>query len=311
MTRRASNRWIHTTYLVYFKSDRQRESIRRMPRTSSFAALRSESVWSVATNAARQRSPNDDKVAAALAAYAPTHSFRRDLLFYCKLVNVLPHPKLLPLHPDEDENRGADRPNSNNSNTSDGHAPANVLYDLSEVEELSVKNWQLDAGNLAGLCFALPLCPRIHTLCLFNVMLDDHQLELVCHVMPTTQVQVLQLEWNAKASSTVDSTTDTLEEDADNEEHGEIQPIDHTLVYAKLLQEPSSLTFLSLRANGITSQGATAIASALKTNTVLRSLNLFQNDLRDEGALEIAHALPYNKSLQTLSLANNNLTGHA
>lgn len=134
-----------------------------MPRSSSSASLRYESVWSVATNAARQRLPSDDKVTTALAAYTPTHSFRRDLLFYCKLVNVLPHPKLLPLHPDEDENRGTDRP-SNNSSSSDSNTQANIQYDLSEVEELSVKNWQLDAGNLAGLCFALPQCPRIHTL---------------------------------------------------------------------------------------------------------------------------------------------------
>lgn len=145
-------------------------------------------------------------------------------------------------------------------------------------------------------------------------MLDDQQLEQVCQVVPTTQIQVLQLEWNAKAPSEVSNTTTALEHDANTQElssQEEVGSIDHTLAYAKLLQNASSLTFVSLRANGITAQGAIAIASALKTNTTLRSLNLYQNDLRDEGALEIALALPYNKSLQTLSLANNSLTGYA
>lgn len=124
-----------------------------MPHSSSTNTHR---VWSKDSNDARHVSEHEDaSVAAALAAYAPTHSFRRDLLAYCRMVKVTPHPRLIPMHPDEEENQGAD----NNV----GSANANI-YDLSESENVAIKNWRLDEGNCRGLCFALAFCPKIHSL---------------------------------------------------------------------------------------------------------------------------------------------------
>lgn len=123
-----------------------------MPRSSQANAHR---VWSKDSNDARHVSEQDDpSVAADLAAYTPTHSFRRDLLAYCRMVKVTPHPKLIPMHPDEEENEGAENAIRN--------ANANI-YDLSETENVAIRNWQLDQGNARGLCFALALCPKIHS----------------------------------------------------------------------------------------------------------------------------------------------------
>lgn len=104
-------------------------------------------VWAKDANDAQQQSAS---VAAALGAFAFSHNLRRDVLAYCKLVGVTPHPKLVPMHPDEDETLGAD-------------ASASV-YDVSDTESVTVKNWQLDRSNCQGLCFVLPECPKIHSL---------------------------------------------------------------------------------------------------------------------------------------------------
>lgn len=129
-----------------------------MPRSSSSSAASARRVWSKTDNDAQQASEQSPSVAAALAAYAFTRNFRRDLLAYCRLVGVTPHPKLLPTHPDEEENLGAETSGSGNSSSSSAN-----IYDLSDVESVAVKNWQLDRGNCEGLCFALPQCARIHS----------------------------------------------------------------------------------------------------------------------------------------------------
>jgi Ran GTPase-activating protein (RanGAP) involved in mRNA processing and transport len=84
---------------------------------------------------------------------------------------------------------------------------------------------------------------------------------------------------------------------------------DTTELFAQLLNEGSALVFLSLRANGVTSRGAVALARAVRHNKTLEALNLFQNSIGDAGARAFAHALPFNTSLKTLSLANNQLSG--
>lgn len=113
-------------------------------------------VWSAEGNAARALSEEDEAVASGLRAFVPTHSFRRDVLAYCALRDLVPHPKLLPLHADEEETQGADDAAASSAN-------ANV-YDLSDVDQVGVKNWQLDDGNCRALCFALPLATRLRSL---------------------------------------------------------------------------------------------------------------------------------------------------
>jgi hypothetical protein len=128
--------------------------IAKMPRaTSQPQHAPPKGVWSAEGNAARALSEEVEVVASGLRAFVPTHSFRRDLLAYCALRNLVPHPKLLPLHADEEEAQGADDPPAN----------ANV-YDLSEVDQVTVRNWQLDDGNCRALCFALPHATRLRSL---------------------------------------------------------------------------------------------------------------------------------------------------
>lgn len=309
-----------------------------MPRASAAGAA--HRVWARDTNDARQLSEQTPSVAAALAAYAPTHNFRRDVLAYCKVVGVTPHPKLVPMHPDEEENQGAESSSSGSSSSAN-------LYDLTDVESVTVKNWQLDRGNCRALCFALPQCTKIHSLwcvcvlvamvvaapsalastktlslsanSLFNVMLDREQLELVCQTVPTTQVQALQLEWNVSDAESKRGDQDAASprpaspvgelaptSDASDSDSGKD---DYSAVFALLLCVSSPLVFLSLRSSGITSSGAVALASALRSNTTLQSLNLFQNCISDDGALALAHALPHNTALKSLSVANNAISG--
>lgn len=148
---------------------------------------------------------------------------------------------------------------------------------------------------------------------LFNVMLDAQQIEVICEAIPKTQVQILQLEWNAsdqpdkgnQAAAPNIADTDVADTSTETPRGEE----DHSAVYAQLLGANSPVVFLSLRSNAITSDGATEIANALCSNTKLQSLNLFQNRIGDDGALAIAHALPQNGTLKTISVANNGITG--
>ncbi|KAG6946204.1 hypothetical protein JG688_00016170 [Phytophthora aleatoria] len=128
-----------------------------------------------------------------------------------------------------------------------------------------------------------------------------------------THVTALQLEWNsldsaevAKESSAFEGQKHELSMQEDLQSGGKE---DSSEMFAQLLSEGSALIFLSLRANGITSRGAVAIAKAVRHNKTLEALNLFQNSIGDAGARAFAHALPLNTTLKTLSLANNKISG--
>ncbi|KAL3660433.1 hypothetical protein V7S43_014586 [Phytophthora oleae] len=309
-------------------------------------------VWSVEANAQRQV-PVDDAVAKAIAALPPAHVFRRDLLAYCTLRNLIPHPQLLPLHPDEEERQGAA---SSETSTSSN------VYDVSEVEQLLVKHWQLDDGNFRAMCFALPFSLKIRSVCLFNVGLNKEQLQLLCSTIPKTHVTALQLEWNSITSSDVTSESTSTEANTSSVSISQSSGVasrppsapktalrppsagvtskqhhtthagdptkliedqklelrmqqelqageDSSEMFAQLISEGSELVFLSLRANGINSRGAVALAKAIRQNKTLEALNLFQNSIGDAGARAFAHALPFNTVLKTLSLANNKISG--
>ena len=67
-------------------------------------------------------------------------------------------------------------------------------------------------------------------------------------------------------------------------------------------QANRALTSLNLWRDAVGSEGAKALADALRVNTVLRSLDLKGNNIGDEGALAIADALRC-VDAQTLSAA--------
>ena len=60
-----------------------------------------------------------------------------------------------------------------------------------------------------------------------------------------------------------------------------------------------------MSSNAIGDSGATAIAGALKSNTVLTTLHLRGNDIGDSGAAAITEALKSNTALTTLDLSYN------
>ncbi|KAF8961354.1 hypothetical protein BGZ52_012405, partial [Haplosporangium bisporale] len=68
-----------------------------------------------------------------------------------------------------------------------------------------------------------------------------------------------------------------------------------------------NLTTLALSSNKIRSNGAQALAEALKTNSTLTILNLHDNSIRDNGAQALAEALKTNSTLTTLTLSINKI----
>lgn len=126
-----------------------------MPRPGR-SPLLPRGVWFSTVNDGRLEESNEP-------ALTPTGSFRRDVLDYCKLHDLVPHPKLLPLHADEEENIGADEPGNSGN-----------VYDLSEVDHVIVKHWALDVANCRALCFALPHAATLRSLWYCFVMSACH-----------------------------------------------------------------------------------------------------------------------------------------
>ncbi|KAL0226110.1 hypothetical protein P9112_013434 [Eukaryota sp. TZLM1-RC] len=69
-----------------------------------------------------------------------------------------------------------------------------------------------------------------------------------------------------------------------------------------------SITKLNLQFNKITSEGASALARALESNSTLTKLNLGDNKITSEGASALARALESNSTMTELNLGNNNIT---
>ncbi|CAF2569958.1 unnamed protein product [Rotaria sp. Silwood2] len=67
-------------------------------------------------------------------------------------------------------------------------------------------------------------------------------------------------------------------------------------------------TYLDLFNKGITSKGASIIASVLHNDTLLETLGLRNNLICDSGIQYLAHALATNSCLQRLDLNNNSIT---
>ncbi|KAL0226104.1 hypothetical protein P9112_013428 [Eukaryota sp. TZLM1-RC] len=77
---------------------------------------------------------------------------------------------------------------------------------------------------------------------------------------------------------------------------------------ARALESNSTLTELYLVSNNITSEGASALARALESNSTLTELYLVSNNITSEGASALARALESNSTLTELYLGHNNIT---
>ncbi|EQC41057.1 hypothetical protein, variant [Saprolegnia diclina VS20] len=233
-------------------------------------------VWSTTANDARGAFSMAE-LTEATSNHVATKSFRKDYLAYCKLMALVPHPKLLPNFDEEDKDC------------------LHQNYDESDVATITVRNWMLDMPSLLLMDLALQRATSVHTLILFNVSLTVPQLQFVCTQLPSTSLKTLHLEWNDVPPLNLDAPDTIIE--------------DHTVCFARLLAAPTQLTQLSLRANGISSEGAIALAGALRQNATLTQLNLFRNGIGDVGVEALAQALSENKTLQHLSVANNGVSG--
>ncbi|KAJ0399278.1 hypothetical protein P43SY_001862 [Pythium insidiosum] len=244
-------------------------------------------VWSVEANDLRLAALAPDVLKARVDGLAPSGSFRRDVQSFYQATGLTPHPLVLPFHPDEED------PTTNADVGTQGHPP--IVYDLRDIEQLSLRNWRLDDGSLRAIVFALPRCEAIHTLTLFNVQLPSAHLDALCAVIPDTHVAQLAIDWNV--SQPIAAT--------DKSEETRVPP---PAALTSLLLS-ARLRVLSLRANGLSAAHADAIAQGLRANTTLESLNLYQNPLGDDGVAAIAYVLPFNTTLKALSLGETQLSG--
>lgn len=76
---------------------------------------------------------------------------------------------------------------------------------------------------------------------------------------------------------------------------------------ANALRSNTSLESLSLRNNEIGSQGAAALSDALQHNSTLRRLDLSCNLIRNTGVIKIAKALSKNSTLKSLDVHDNEI----
>ena len=82
----------------------------------------------------------------------------------------------------------------------------------------------------------------------------------------------------------------------------------HEGLISDLLKISKSLKELNISNNGITSDGAKEIATAISVNTTLEKLDLSCNMLSDDGVTFISNALKNNISLQELNMSKNKIT---
>jgi Ran GTPase-activating protein (RanGAP) involved in mRNA processing and transport len=85
------------------------------------------------------------------------------------------------------------------------------------------------------------------------------------------------------------------------------QSDDGRAILQRLRNNDDTLTTLNLSNNSINSDGAKALADALKSNTALTTLNLSNNSIHDLGAVALACALSSNQTLDTLKLGSSSI----
>ncbi|CAN0122932.1 unnamed protein product, partial [Phaeothamnion confervicola] len=153
---------------------------------------------------------------------------------------------------------------------------------------VAIRNLVVDAASLKIYLHVLSHTSRITTLDFFNAGISAEGVRAIADALPILPCSTLKLDYNPLKS-------------------WEQEDQDASPRFA-LLVRPSLLRTLSLRGNGITDSGATAIAAALEDITLpLASLNLFDNAIGDAGAAAIADSLKINGILAGLSLSRNRL----
>jgi hypothetical protein len=222
-----------------------------------------------------------------ITAYETKGEFKEDYESFCQILGIAPHPQILPLAPPPDPNAEPPSPPpepKKGKKVKEEAPPPPPVYDMTPVEEVAVKGWEMDIATMTAFNFGIKSSQSILNITFSNAGITAPQIEMLCSALPETPCQVLALDWNEPET-----------------------PCDEC--YAMLLGKGSALNHLSLRGNCITDAGAAAIADALTTNCALGSLNLFQNQITDEGGCKIAVALRANSVLTVLSLSKNKLTG--
>ncbi|KAL0244242.1 hypothetical protein GEMRC1_008327 [Eukaryota sp. GEM-RC1] len=79
------------------------------------------------------------------------------------------------------------------------------------------------------------------------------------------------------------------------------------IAIAEALKVNSSVSGIYLHANSIGNEGAIAIAEALKVNSSVSRIDLMKNSIGNEGAIAIAEALKVNSSLKVVFQCRNSI----
>lgn len=79
--------------------------------------------------------------------------------------------------------------------------------------------------------------------------------------------------------------------------------------FCEFIDPNSSVEFLCLRGNKISSKTFQLMCEKLKSTIALTEINLFDNLIDDDSISSLSDMLRYNRSLNGISLGNNNLKG--
>mmetsp|Transcript_38269 Transcript_38269/g.50431 ORF Transcript_38269/g.50431 Transcript_38269/m.50431 type:complete len:431 (-) Transcript_38269:229-1521(-) len=262
--------------------------------------------WSAVEN-----EKNDiDMTQKPVTSFKPSGQFRRDFLKLCEIVQLIPHPAVVPHRPPPDlkqdeslaslnstMSKGSKKKTRGSLKGGKGKAAAlEEIFDLTESDILSMRNSLVDTRTLqvALHLVAIPDHCNVTKIDFYNAGLTHSQLCALAEALPSTQISQLHVDFNP------------ISEDAGQEE--DMEEKRGTKIFAELVGEESPVRIVSLRGNHIKDAGAQAIALSIVKNTRCTSLNLFDNDISDIGGTAIADALKVNPLLNSVSLANNRLT---
>merc|ERR1719231_673194 len=132
----------------------------------------------------------------AVTGYAPKGVFKEDYLEYCKLLNTVPHPAILPSLKAPSSFPDSPPAEPELEEGEEAPEPSDDQYDMSEVTAVKVKGWQIDAANLSALTLALKADQSITALILSDGGLSQALVLSLADGLSGTGLTSLTLEWN-------------------------------------------------------------------------------------------------------------------
>jgi hypothetical protein len=176
-------------------------------------------------------------------------------------------------------------------------------YNKPDISQLLISN----GANLAG---ALDSNKDIKHLNLNNIYLDQYGLNTVSEDLKfSNSIVRLSLQSSGLKASNTNNLWEFLKSNRLNYidiSHNNLG-YEGTKIFAKALEQNTSVKSINLEYNNITEAGAIFIATLLKTNKHILSANIAANNIGDVGAIFIANALANNTTLVSVNLSSNNI----